>query len=266
MTHSTPLVVFSDLDGTLLDHISYDWSPAIPALQRLDSIGAPVVLASSKTAAEMAVLQQAMGLTQWMAITENGAGLVDAQARTPPDDYTALRRALDQLPQHMRRHFLGFGDMTLDMLMDKTGLSRQDAALAKQRAFSEPGLWLGPADQQAAFLCALHNLGITARLGGRFLTLSFGATKATRMAEVIAHYRPQTTIALGDAPNDTEMLETADIGVIIANPHHAPLPPLAGEKSGKIIRTSEPGPAGWNMAILSLLDRLGHDKGPPSHG
>lgn len=30
-----PLLVFTDLDGTLLDHESYDWSPARPALNRL---------------------------------------------------------------------------------------------------------------------------------------------------------------------------------------------------------------------------------------
>ncbi len=266
MTHSTPLVVFSDLDGTLLDHTSYDWSPATHALQRLARIGAPVVLASSKTAAEIAPLQQAMGLAGWLAIAENGAGLVDGQAHTPRYEYTALRRALDLLPQNLRRHFLGFGDMTLDRLMQATGLSPHDASLAQQRAFSEPGLWLGTADQQTAFLSALRDHGVTARLGGRFLTLSFGATKAMRMAEVIAHYRPQVTIALGDAPNDTEMLDAADYGVIIANPHHAPLPPLACEQSGRIMRTSEPGPTGWNIAILNLLDRLGHDKGTPGHG
>jgi mannosyl-3-phosphoglycerate phosphatase len=107
---------------------------------------------------------------------------------------------------------------------------------------------------------------VTARQGGRFLTLSFGGSKADRMAEVIAHYRPARTIALGDAPNDIEMLEAADIGVIVGNPHHSPLPSLQGEDTGRIIRTDRPGPVGWNRAVLALLDRLGLQKERQGHG
>ena len=53
MTDSMPLLLFSDLDGTLLDHDSYDFAPARPALDALKGIGAGVVLATSKTAAEV---------------------------------------------------------------------------------------------------------------------------------------------------------------------------------------------------------------------
>ena len=55
-----PLVVFSDLDGTLLDHDTYAWDAAKPALTRLALLGCPVILTSSKTAAEITVLQADM--------------------------------------------------------------------------------------------------------------------------------------------------------------------------------------------------------------
>ncbi|HHU7986588.1 TPA: HAD-IIB family hydrolase, partial [Escherichia coli] len=48
-----PLLVFSDLDGTLLDSHSYDWQPAAPWLSRLHEANIPVILCSSKTSAEM---------------------------------------------------------------------------------------------------------------------------------------------------------------------------------------------------------------------
>ena len=88
------------------------------------------------------------------------------------------------------------------------------------------------------------------------MTLSFGATKADQMAAILSRFMPRHSVALGDAPNDTEMLEAAEFGIIVANPHRAPLPPLAGEENGQILRTSEAGPAGWNGAIMALLDRL----------
>lgn len=39
-----PLLVFSDLDGTLLDSHSYDWQPAAPWLSRLREANVPVIL------------------------------------------------------------------------------------------------------------------------------------------------------------------------------------------------------------------------------
>ncbi|WP_330848807.1 HAD hydrolase family protein [Mangrovicoccus ximenensis] len=125
-----------------------------------------------------------------------------------------------------------------------------------RRQFSEPGLWQGTEAERGAFLGALGELGISARSGGRFLTLSFGATKAGRMAEIAARYGAKTVVALGDAPNDREMIEAATHGVIIRNDHGPGLPELAGEAEGRIRRTEAEGPAGWNAAILDLTAGL----------
>lgn len=267
MQSSTPLVVFSDLDGTLLDHVTYRWDPAAPALARLAACGCPVILSSSKTAAEIAPLQDEMGLTPHLAIVENGAGLLrPGQAADTAPQYPALRAALDRVPADLRHLFRGFGDMSLHDVMQTTGLSEVAATRAKARAFSEPGLWSGDAAQLSAFVAALKSDGVFARRGGRFLTLSFGKTKADRMDEVIAHYATRHSLALGDAPNDIEMLQKADFGVIVANPHAAPLPLQQGEDEGRIIRTTEPGPAGWNSAVLTLLDRLDLGKERHPHG
>ena len=112
-------------------------------------------------------------------------------------------------------------------------------------------------EDKVRFLENLGSLGISATKGGRFLTLSFGATKADRMAEIMARYSGSVSIALGDAPNDVEMIKAADYGVIVANPGHAPLPTLPGEKGGRIIRTKKPGPEGWSEAVMRILSDLG---------
>ncbi|WP_172330311.1 mannosyl-3-phosphoglycerate phosphatase [Mangrovicoccus sp. HB161399] len=250
-------IVFTDLDGTLLDHASYDWSPARPALARLKSLGIPVVLASSKTAAEIAPLHGALGLGDAPAIVENGAGLWKPGTEDGADDaYRRLRWLLDEVPPALRARFCGFGDMTDAQVAAITGLAPDAARLSRQRHFSEPGLWQGTDGDRAAFLDALERLGIAARSGGRFLTLSFGATKAGRMAEIAARYGAETTVALGDAPNDREMLEAATHGVVIRNDHGPGLPELAGEAEGRIRRTEAAGPEGWNAAILDLTAGL----------
>ncbi|MEC7764918.1 MAG: HAD-IIB family hydrolase [Pseudomonadota bacterium] len=262
-----PLLIFSDLDGTLLDHESYDWSPARPALERLARMGGGVVLATSKTAAEVVPLRDAIGLSDWPAIVENGAGILEPGAKPQAaPDYDRLRAALEALPADLRSGFTGFGDLDAAGVADVTGLTPEGAALAKTRAFSEPGTWRGDEDTRAAFVRALADQGITARMGGRFLTLSFGRTKADAMAELISRFAPRHTMALGDAPNDAEMIEAAEIGVIIPNPHGAPLPALMGEADGRVTRTRRPGPEGWNLSVGQVIDELELSLGASRHG
>ena len=255
-------IVFSDLDGTLLDHATYSWQAAVPALEALKERGIPLILASSKTSAEIAELRAETGFADCPAIVENGAGLLEpAGAGHAPDDdrvHRALIAALNALPPELRGKFTGFSDWTVDEVADRTGLPPKDAARAAMRRFSEPGLWSGSPRDRSRFEALLARQGITARQGGRYLTLSYGATKADRMREIAARYasgdESPRMIALGDAPNDIEMLETADIGVIVANPHAKPLPELDGEKAGRIARTQKPGPEGWNESVLRIIE------------
>jgi mannosyl-3-phosphoglycerate phosphatase len=252
------LLVFTDLDGTLIDHKTYAWEPARPALEQLARIGAGVVMASSKTAAEIGPLRVETGLDVWPAIVENGAGILPAyhSETGTTAQYSDLRDIIDCMPTNLRAQFSGFGDMSTADIMHVTGLSCEAAQLAKARDFSEPGIWHGTETDKGAFLAALAEHGVTGRKGGRFLTLSFGHDKAHRMKSIIAELAPRKTVALGDAPNDVEMLQAADYGIIVSNPNGPQLPKQDGETQGRITRTKDAGPTGWNAAILDLLKRL----------
>lgn len=259
MACSPPLLVFSDLDGTLIDHETYQWDAAVPALASLKEIGAGVVLASSKTAPEIILLQEALDLTQWPAIVENGAGVLlpGNTCTDQPGRYDDLHAALNEMPAYLRSYFRGFSDMDVHEVAVITGLSPEAASLAMKRDYSEPGLWTGPAACYAEFVQELAQRGVTAIEGGRFITLSFGQAKSDAMAGITSLYNPRYTVALGDAPNDVEMLQVADFGVVVANPHHEVLPTFKGEAGGCISRTTLAGPHGWNAAILELIERLG---------
>ncbi|MEM6896140.1 MAG: HAD-IIB family hydrolase [Pseudomonadota bacterium] len=248
----------TDLDGTLLDHETYSHDAAIPALDALRKAQVPLIMATSKTASEVALLRSELGLGGYPAIVENGAGVLwtSGQASFSGADQADILERLGALPREVRQHFVGFSDMSDAEVGALTGLDTVAAARARARAFSEPGLWNGSDAALAEFKALLLDHGIHARRGGRFLTLSHGRSKADAMRDVAQRLNARVVIALGDAPNDTEMLEAADIGVIIKNTHGAPLPTLKGEAEGRVRRSAEEGPTGWNTMVLQVLSEL----------
>ena len=73
-------VIFTDLDGTLLDHHTYSYDAARPALERLRKSEIPLIMVSSKTRIEIEVLRTEIGNREPF-IPENGGAIFI------PDDY-----------------------------------------------------------------------------------------------------------------------------------------------------------------------------------
>lgn len=268
-----PLIIFSDLDGTLLDHATYRHDAAKPALNRLAELRIPLVLATSKTASELDDVVSAIGLN-CPAIVENGAGLYLPQTPSqlaftpslPVNTYPTYGQVIERINQTtspLRAKFTGFADMTIKQVADETGLTESQAARAKQRQWSEPGLWHGCEDEFKEWEREIQELGLFIAQGGRFKTVSGCAGKHTAMQAIAEQYQaflranqPQAkliTVALGDAPNDSEMLCQADVGIVVKGDKHHLMQDLKPNAKGTIVYTDAAGPEGWNAAIVKLL-------------
>jgi len=263
-------VVFSDLDGTLLDHDTYDWSPARPALEALQRRGIRLVLCSSKTRAEMRQLARAMDLDAPL-IVENGGGIwlppswphPLPPSATPADDgwvvrlgadAGALAAALPAIARTVGTALRGIPSMTVEELADRTGLSRERAALAMQREFSLPFVSDTPVTVDALDEAArAHGLQVTR--GGRFFHL-LGPSDKGRAVRLVADWlgAPVTdaTLGFGDALNDLPLLQAVAIPVIMPRPDGTPHPALVDALPHARIAPA-PGPAGWNAAVLAWL-------------
>ena len=68
------VLIFTDLDGCLLNKADYRYDDALPVLQRLSVAQIPVVLCSSKTRSEMSALQEELSLSGSPMTCENGGG------------------------------------------------------------------------------------------------------------------------------------------------------------------------------------------------
>jgi mannosyl-3-phosphoglycerate phosphatase len=74
MTTTPKLVIFSDLDGTLLDRDTYSFEPARPALRLIKERDIPLVLSSSKTRAEIELHRRRLE-NHHPFTSENGGGV-----------------------------------------------------------------------------------------------------------------------------------------------------------------------------------------------
>jgi mannosyl-3-phosphoglycerate phosphatase len=255
---TTGWLVFTDLDGTLLDHNSYDHREALPALQKLRERQIPVIPVSSKTQAELEVLVQKLHLEGTM-IGENGAVIVypGEEPQIAPPGYLQIRDYLVDSRSNPEYETLGFGDMTVDEVMASTGLDRDMAQLAMCRLASEAFVWHGSESGLNQFRQEIVRVGLRLLKGGRFHHLLGNTDKGKAVGYVARHlerngYAVTKTIGLGDSDNDREMLLAVDIPIIVRK--HDGTHIVLEQRPDAII-TNLPGPAGWNRAIQNLLQK-----------
>ncbi len=262
MNYSGSPIIFTDLDGTLLDHDDYSFTAAQQALNTIAEKSIPLIINTSKTATEIIHLQKQLTIKQPF-ICENGAAVYlppkhgdqgnienyhcEAFARPRQEILDVLHR----LRAEQGYQFTGFADCDAPAISDLTGLDLKQSALALERNFSEPLLWQGSQNSRQHFIEQLQQHQLIAQQGGRFITVSSAVNKAEAMAWFCKFYGgSQCVIALGDSPNDEAMLNAADIAVVIPSKHSGHLD-ISGAK--QVIKTELAGPAGWQAAMDRLL-------------
>lgn len=264
-------VVFTDLDGTLLDKHTYEWKEAVPALDLCKSLDIPVVLASSKTRTEINLLRSELSISAPF-ISENGGGIFvppETFKELPPGGfydkglwkwslglpYSHLVQALRQIREELDLNIMGFSDMSIKDISDLTGLGPEASQLATLREYDEPFVIVdeNPTDIKILYEAAARR-GLTVISGGRFYHLQGNNNKGQATRMVISWYRKHhsnvVSIALGDSPNDLSMLEQVDFPVLVRSQCD---PGKLTRHIPRLRHTSEMGPKGWNSAVLDIL-------------
>jgi mannosyl-3-phosphoglycerate phosphatase len=271
LSESCSLLIATDLDGCLLD-ATYSYEPARPALAALARGFVPLVLASSKTRAEVEPLVRVLGLDTPFVV-ENGGALVVPRGLLPRGEQVVeedgpyaeiplgtprrvLVEALHDLAARTGVTVRGFAGLTAFDLERLTGLSAAAAVRALQRHYDEPFLVEGGDEPAERLASAAVRLGLVVSRGGQFHHLTGRVGKGDALRRLLEIYgvarRRFHTVALGDAANDRSMLEISDRPIVVPRPNGSLEPSLAGALP-RAERAPGPGPTGWNAAVLAVL-------------
>jgi mannosyl-3-phosphoglycerate phosphatase family protein len=259
-------IIFTDLDGTLLDADNYGYDAALPALAEIAARNIPLVFCSSKTRAEIEVYRERLG-NRHPFIVENGGGIfiphgyfsaavagdaIDGYQRiTLGTPYAEMRRRFVALREQLHVAVRGFSDMSTAEVAKLTGLPPDAAARAMQRDFEEPFVFTGTPDEH--FLHAIEDSGLNWTQGRIFHIMGQhdkGRAVSILQSLYAAELGAITSIALGDNLNDLPMLNAVDYPVLVMHKdggfdQRVALPGL--------LRTTSAGPHGWNDILLQLL-------------
>ena len=147
-------IIYTDLDGSLLELETYDHITTVGTVKKLSETGTPVIFCSSKTFAEQRYFQELFDLHTPMII-ENGAGVVIPRKFHPyfedlphriiddfllfsfTEGYNFILENLDRIRKELDLQLLGYHDLQKAEISDLTGISADDLDRTTNRLFSE---------------------------------------------------------------------------------------------------------------------------------
>lgn len=263
-------IIFTDLDGTLLD-ADYSFSKAKEAIERIRSEDIPLILVTSKTRAEVAPIRERLS-NKHPFITENGGGIYIPKGYFPfplkgtelagytliplGRRYGEVREAFIKVRSALKAGARGFGDMPDEEVSMLTGLTKEEAGLARIRDFDEPFILEGGAEMEERLERAFEREGLSVTRG-KFLHLMGSHDKGRAVGILSAFYKElygsTVTIGLGNGRNDLPLLKTVDYPVLLMNEDGA-YEDANGVRG--LIKAPGAGPEAWNRAVNGILDTI----------
>jgi mannosyl-3-phosphoglycerate phosphatase len=260
------IIIFTDLDGTLLHPRTYSFEEAMPALEQVRQRNIPLIFVSSKTRAEIEGYRKRLKNGHPFT-SENGGGIYVPAGYFPfsaggvmrggyrvsvlGKPYGDIRAEFIRLRERTKAPVKGFGDMTVNEIAALTGLSREEAALAREREFDEPFVFAQKPDER--FLRAIEERGLRWTRGRLYHIMGEsdkGKAVRTLKTWYEREYGRMVTIGLGDGLNDLPMLRETDHPVLVRKEDGSYEEEIS---LPNLIKAEGVGPQGWGRAVMELL-------------
>lgn len=268
------LLIFSDLDGTFLNHETYTYGCLKSYIEEFN-FEFELIFVSSKTYEEIVKIKKRLDIN-FPFIVENGACIFF------PLDYFGNKKTnydLTRYKNHLslkiskfdsstivktlgglkrKYNFKFFSDLSEEEITEYTSLKKKDAKLSKLRSFSNPILWRDSSKSKKKFIddIKIINTNLSIFEGGRFLHVLDNYDKGIALSVFLkikkifdSEYK---VIGLGDSENDIPMLELTNFACIIKSKANSKFI----LKNKNFYKSNSFAPQGWKESLEFYLKEI----------
>ena len=264
MNKKFSLIIFTDLDGSLLHRDTFQFSEIKKYLLNLISKGIHIIPNSSKTEKEILSFNHELG-SDLPYILENGSAIhgLNLLNNNFPNKIILSREKKEileifnlKVPEILRNKCEFIYQMNKKKQMEIFGLPIDKLKDAVDRKFSIPLLFKGDKIDKNKILKILKKNSLTFQEGGRVINLCDNVNKVKSMNKVINFFKKiennVKVIAVGDNYNDLEMLRNSDVPCLVFNDQFK----LDQININNLIFSNKPSPEGWADVVKKALVKL----------
>ena len=252
-------VIYTDLDGTLLDKNTYSYQEAKKGLQIVKNKAIPWIICTSKTRCEIEYWKKKL-YNHHPFISENGGGIfipknyfnfdISISYQTQVYDVIELGIRASRLMvifSSLKEKYAieSFLDMDAQEIENDAHIPFKQAVLAQKREYDIPFKILDM-KEKGKIIGGINKKGLQVITGGRYYHLMGNTNKGkavTILSELLKRkYGEMVTIGIGDSENDFSMLDTVDRPYLLRRKDET-------YASDKYIKIRGIGPRGWTEII-----------------
>lgn len=267
-------VVFTDIDGTLIDLISGKYGESDKLIYTLRENNVPIVLCSAKTFAEQNKIRHDLGLMDPFIVENGGAIIIPKnyfdfqfdieQTRIKEEQgyiiielgesTREIRTKLAEIKKKLKIEFKGVADVSIEELSRLATMPIDYAKRMSEREYGETILQIKKSDIPT-FTTSIEKMGIKVIHGGRFFDVTMGTDKGKAVSILInlfrKKYRNQIKFfGVGDSANDASMLKLMDVPMVVQKPDSS----WSELEIKNVIRLKGIGPEGWKSAFDKIME------------
>jgi mannosyl-3-phosphoglycerate phosphatase len=270
-------VVFSDIDGTLIDIFTGQFNTTIKFVNQLREYGIPLILCSSKTEAEQIELRRRANVSDPFIVENGGAVIIPLGYFENMSNYESkysvmetgnyqiielgkpasqIKSALQKIRASSQFKFKSLSDLSIDEISIVTKMSTDAVSRMIQRKYGETIVEIKN-DDLPGFVTKVQDFGLKVIFGGRFFDITGGNDKGTAVKILVDLYRRKyggdvVFFGIGDSKNDESMLKFVDFPMLVQRPDGA----WYDMKVDGLNKLNGIGPDGWILGFNEIINYL----------
>ena len=265
MKQKKQIIIFTDLDGSLLNKDTFRFDEIEDYFRELISKGIKIIPNSSKTEAELSDFNNQYNLNLSF-IAENGSSIHGLNLMHKNlSEKISLSKSTDQIytiyneniPSNLKNKITFILKLNSKEQQEIFGLPLDKMMLALKRNYSLPIQFVGNEIEKNEFIKIIKHVGLTVQTGGRIMNICDNVNKSKAMSKALKLISKKlegeiVTIGVGDNENDIEMIKQSNYPCLVKNENFN----SSLINIDNLIKSSEPSPRGWSDVIKKAIQKI----------